>query len=171
MKAEFGFKREQNNTLFYKEYQNDKGIFHFHSQIELYFVDSGEMEICVNGYKRVVKKGEMSVSFSYDAHSYKTPKASKSSVLIIPTYLCEKLVNKIKGKRSTSPFITDKDAVKKIKSCISEMRENIDNEILRLGYIYVILGTVIGNISFKDREKQTDKELSSKILFYINETF
>ena len=45
MHAEFGLKRESDNSLFYKEWKNDNGIFHFHSQIELYFVDEGEMEV------------------------------------------------------------------------------------------------------------------------------
>ena len=171
MKAEFGIKREQNNHLFYKEYRNDKGVFHFHSQIELYFVDDGEMEICVNSYKKTVKKGEMSISLSYDAHSYKTPEASESSVLIIPTYLCEEFINKIKGKRNVNPFITDKEVVKKIKECISVINTNKENDILLLGYIYVILGIIMENISFKEGGKQLDKELSSKILFFINENF
>ena len=47
MQAEFGIKRESNNSLFYKEWQNDKGVFHFHSQIELYFVNDGEMIVSV----------------------------------------------------------------------------------------------------------------------------
>lgn len=171
MRAEFGINRERNNNLFYKEYKNDKGVFHFHSQIELYFVDDGEMEICVNGYKRLVKKGEMSVALSYDAHSYKTPSASRSSVLIIPPFMCEEFMNKIRHKRNNKPFITNTSAVKKIKECVNEINKGNINEIALIGYIYVILGTVMANIGFENVQESVDTELSSKILLYINENF
>ena len=78
MKAMFGIERERHNKLFYKEYKNDKGVFHFHSQIELYFVTEGEMEIYVGNQGRTVCAGEMSVALSYEPHSYKTPESSAS---------------------------------------------------------------------------------------------
>ena len=109
MHAEFGILRERHNKLFYKSYQNDKGAFHFHSQIELYFVDEGEMEVVVNRQRRILKGGEMSVALSFDAHAYKTPEASKSSVLIIPPYICEEFISAIRHKRVTNPFVTDRD--------------------------------------------------------------
>ena len=101
--------------LFYKEYSNDKCVFQFHSHIELYFVDSGEMDFLVNGHHRTLTAGEMSVALPYDSHAYKTPKQSTSSVLIIPLYLCEAFIETIKEKVSSSPFITDLGRVKKVK--------------------------------------------------------
>ena len=47
MHPRFGIERERNNSLFFKKYSNDRCLFHFHSQIELYFVDEGEMD-CPN---------------------------------------------------------------------------------------------------------------------------
>ncbi len=171
MKAEFGINRERNNKLFYKEYQDDKGIFHFHSQIELYFVDEGEMEIYVNNKGKVVHEGEMSVALSYDAHSYKTPSHSKSSVFIIPIYMCEEFVKAIEHKRVTNPFITDKIVVSKIKSLVKEIDFTATNEIKLTGYIYLILGLVMENIGFEPSQELLNPDLSSKILFYINENF
>lgn len=171
MKAEFGISRERHNKLFYEEYQNDNGIFHFHSQIELYFVDDGEMEIIVNNHRRVLKKGEMSVALSYDAHAYKTLKASKSSVLIIPPYMCEEFIEAIKNKRVSNPFICKKEAVEKIKSCIAEINSAGINEIKLAGYVYVILGIVMESICFESSETPLDPDLSSRILFYINKNY
>ena len=59
MKAGFGLKREMNNKLFYNDVKNDNGVFHFHSQIELYFITDGEMEVSINDQRRILKKGEM----------------------------------------------------------------------------------------------------------------
>lgn len=171
MKAEFGINRERYNKLFYKEYKNDKGIFHFHSQIELYFVDEGEMEIYVNDNGMLVKEGEMSVALSYDAHSYKTPNSSRSSVFIIPVYMCEEFIKAIECKRVTKPFITDKEVVSKIKSLIKEIDFDTINEIKMTGYIYLILGMVMENICFEATQDILNPDLSSKILLHINENF
>ncbi len=170
MKAKFGIERERHNKLFYKEYNNDKGIFHFHSQIELYFVTGGEMEIYVGNQGRCVKAGEMSVALSYEPHSYKTPVESTSKVFIIPAYLCEEFINLIGNKRATNPFITDKETVALIGSMVDEAR-NASNEIKKTGYIYVILGLLMDYICLEVKDAPLDTELSSRILFYINENF
>ena len=56
MQAIFGINREKNNKLFYHEYENSRGVFHFHSQIELCFVDEGELDVVVNGHRKRLKK-------------------------------------------------------------------------------------------------------------------
>lgn len=172
MQPQFGIERERHNKLFWKHYQNDKGVLHFHSQIELYFVDEGEMEVFVNNHRKILKGGEMSVALSYDAHSYRTPKTSKSSVFIIPAYLCEEFLAVIKDKEVSDPFICNIETVKKIKSYLRELQTKSVNSIEQLGYIYVILGIIMDSICFESNEKKpVDTQLSSRILFYINENY
>jgi len=171
MQARFGIERERYNKLYYKDYTNDKGIFHFHSQIELYMITDGEMEVCVNSCRRLLKKGEMSVALSYDAHAYRTPDESKSSVLIIPLYMCEEFNTAIKHKRVTNPFICNAKAVEKIRNCAMEIRRDDINEVELMGYIYVILGIVMDNIGFEETAGSPDHSLSSRILFYISENY
>lgn len=171
MQANFNIDRERNNRLFYKEYKNDKCIFQFHSQIELYFVDEGEMEFVVNNHRRTLQSGEMSVALSYDSHAYRTPVYSRSSVFIIPIYMCESFIQATKNKKATYPFILDKDIVKKIKEYINELRLEDINEIKKIGYIHLILGIIIDNIFFENSESVIDTALSSRLLFYINESF
>lgn len=171
MEAVFRIEREKQNYLFYKEYQNDKAIFGFHSHLELYFVDEGEMDITVNSYQRRLKKDEMCVVLSFDAHCYQTPKASRSRVLIIPTYLCTEFMETIKNKRVVSPFIYDQKIVRKIKEHIAELNNCADNEIKRQGYIYVILGLVMENISFEETRENLDSKLASRLLLYVNDHF
>ena len=80
MQPKFNIDRERHNQLFYKEYTNDKCVFQFHSHIELYFVEEGQMDFLVGGHHRTLSAGEMSVALSYESHAYKTPQYSKSSV-------------------------------------------------------------------------------------------
>lgn len=171
MQAKFGIERERHNKLYFASYENDSGAFHFHSQIELYFVDDGEMEAVINNCRRILKKGEMSVALSFDAHAYRTPLKSKSSVLIIPPYLCEEFITAINHKKATYPFITDAETVKKIKSYYKKIAEGGLNEVELKGYIYVILGTVMEHIDFSFKGTETEPELASKLLLYINENY
>lgn len=171
MQAKFNIDRERHNKLFYKEYTNDSCVFQFHSHLELYFVDDGEMEFFVNNHRRVLKKGEMSVALSYDTHAYKTPSYSKSSVLIIPTYMCENFIVATEHKKTSYPFICDTQTVSKIKGYIDEMKKDGVSELRLHGYIYVILGIIMESIFFESSDASVDTQLSSRILFYINENF
>ena len=171
MHAEFGLKREANDNLFYKEWKNDKGPFHFHSQIELYFVDEGEMDVTVGNLSRRLCAGEMSVALSFVPHGYANPRSSASGALIIPTRMCEEFVNETKEKRVKNPFITDKLAVQKIRSFVKELTREGINKIERDGYIYVILGMLSDILSFEKAKEPLDSALSSRVLFYINENF
>lgn len=171
MQAIFGLTREQHNRLYFNEYTNDSGILHFHSPIELYFVDGGEMEIFVNDKRRILCEGEMSVALSFDAHAYATLGSSRSSVLIIPSYMCEEFSQAVSHKRAVSPFICDKEVVKSIKDCFAKIKESADNPIKMRGYIYVILGIIMEHIGLESVDEPLDSKLSSRLLFYINENY
>ena len=171
MQPIFNIVRERDNKLFYKSYTNDKTVLQFHSQIELYFVDDGQMDFWVNGHYKRLSAGEMSVALSYDSHAYKTPEYSRSSVLIIPPHVCEEFILATKGKKATNPFICDKAAVAKIKECYGEIKREGIGKIEQLGYIYVILGIVMERVFLEQTDSVSDPALSSKILFYINENF
>ena len=54
----FNVNRERNNTLFCRSYRNDYGTFSFHSQVELYFIDEGEMEVWAGDQHRLLKAGK-----------------------------------------------------------------------------------------------------------------
>lgn len=171
MNAVFRTDREKQDFLFYKEYQNDSAIFGFHSQVELYFIDDGEMDITVNSHHKRLKKGEMCVALSFDAHGYSTPEFSKSSVLIIPTHLCTEFIENIRDKHSTYPFICNKEVVSEIKEHVKKLNSCGENDIKRQGYIYVILGLVAENIYFENNSSSVDTALSSKLLMYIEKNF
>ena len=169
MQARFNIDRERQNQIFYKEYMNDKCSFQFHSQIELYFVNDGEMDFTVNNHRRMLKKGEMSVSLSYDTHAYSTPEHSESSVFIIPVHMCEAFISATKNKKPKNPFICDADTVEHIKSLVEQIRRPDINEIEQKGYIYVILGILADRLFLTDSDTETDPTLSSRILRYIHE--
>ena len=79
MHPRFYVEREKEQDVFCKDYVNGTGYLGFHSSIELYFVEEGEMEVFINNQKKILTKDQMSVALSFDVHTYKTIKNSKSS--------------------------------------------------------------------------------------------
>ena len=171
MQAEFGLKREHNNALYYNSCKNDHGVFHFHSQIELYFVDEGEMEVLINDRRCLMKAGEMSVALSFVPHGYSTPSSSRSSYIVIPTHMCNEFVAATRDKRIENPFIHDKETVARIRHCYDMIRRDGINEVEKQGYIYVMLGIIMDCMSFQSSAALIAPELSSKILLYIGENY
>ena len=171
MESQFGIERERINSLYYTQFTNDRGNCHFHSQIELCFVDEGRMDITVNGQRKRLKAGEMSVALSYDAHIYTTVGSSKSSILVIPSYLCEVFLSAVERKRLITPFICDPGVVSTIKSYVQEIRQEGINEVKLHGYINVILGLILDNISLTEVQTPIDNDLSTQLLFYLNENY
>jgi len=171
MHAHFNVERERYNKLFYKSYQNDKGALHFHSQIEIYFVDDGQMEVFVDGQRKLLSAGQISVALSYQPHSYRTPVASRSGVLIIPPNLCEEFVNAMRHRQLSSPFLSDPELCNQIRMYYERICTPGTNRIRQLGYIYVILGLLWDLTEQRQETPVNDPELSSRLLLHINEHF
>lgn len=171
MQPQFNLQRERTKNITFARYRNDKCLFQFHSQLEIYFVDEGEMDIFVAGKRRRLTTGQVSVALSYDTHEYKTPEASRSAVLLIPQDHCEDFLVKIKGKRLRSPFITDRDVCERLRRYYFLLRESGDNLLKKKGYLYVILGIILDSVELEDNDTPFDTSLASRVLFHIAENF
>lgn len=174
MQIHFDIEREQSRELF-KEFVNDNidGQCHcnFHSQIELYFVDEGQIDAFVNHQHRLLKKDQMAVALSYDPHLFHTVGYSKSSILVIPPDLCREFTLAVQQKQVKNPFICDETTVKRIKSFVAAIKTDNSNEVKLRGYLYVVLGIVLENIFLECTDIPVDAELSSKLLLYLSQNF
>lgn len=170
MHASFGIERELQNEFRLIEYENGNGDFHFHSQIEICIVNEGKLEALVNNKTKILKKGEISVALIYDTHSYIPLNYSKFTVLIIPLHMCDKFVSAVQHKRIINPFICNLSAIKKVKAYLEEFKKET-NEIKKNGYIYLILGTIMENLSFDSHTEPAETDLLSRLLMYIHENY
>ena len=171
MHARFGEKRESDNTLFFHEWENDKGVFQFHSQIELYFVLDGEMDAFIGDRYQRLTAGEMSVALSYTPHGYVTPDSSRSAALIIPTYICEEFVKATSEKRAHDPFIRDKEKVADIYALAKKIDDPTIGEIEKKGYVYVILGRVLAALELVGESESVDTGFLPRLLNYVGKNF
>lgn len=166
MQAQFNLKREQNNHLICAPVHNPRCALHFHSHIELYLILSGEVEVFINDRCRVLHAGELSVALSYDAHSYYGVTEANAIYLIIPTDLCGEFLSQLRRKQFQTPFMDEKDVFDKIYACCREI-QSCENELTKLGYVYVILGTLLGQMHPKEQSEPIPIELSSELFQHI----
>ena len=171
MQARFNVERERANALFYKSYKNDFCLFQFHSQIEIYFVDEGEMDMLVDGVQERLVAPAVSVALGYVTHAYHTPDASRSSVLLIPAHLCEEFSQAVKDKKLASPYIKSPEAYRQLRECYDALRASEGNRIKQLGYIYTILGILLDKTELVDLGEGIDTDLAQRILMYIDGSF
>jgi AraC-like DNA-binding protein len=129
------------------------------------------MDITVGGRHRLLGAGEISVALGYESHVYRTPEASRSSVLLIPPYMCEEFIAATNGKRLESPFITEPEVTAEIRRYYAALKEEGVGKIRQIGYIYTMLGIILDNVRLVDEKEPVDTDLGSRMLFYINENY
>ncbi len=171
MQARFNVSREKNNLLISKRYKNDFCHFQFHSQIEIYAVTEGEMQMFVDNKRKTLHAGEFSVALSYIGHDYKTQKFSRSFSILIPVHYCEEFLAEIEGKKLESPFFDDEELFEKLAECSNILREANTSTVTKLGFTNYVLGLILEKSKFVDTKKPTNNNLITKILFYLNENY
>lgn len=170
MQAQFHLLREQANNLEYSRQQNPNVSMHFHSQIEIYLILEGQVEVCINDRHTVLGPGEMSVAFSYDAHSYRTIQPAECLFLVIPTDLCGEFRSLFTGKHTGNPFIRNPKAFETVRHAIETLLDGANDLIVR-GYIYLTLGTLYDHLSFESGPEGQDPRATAQMLIYINDHF
>lgn len=170
MQAEFLLITEKSDALTISEVENRKYRLHFHSNIELCLVLEGEIEVWINDQHRTLRQGELSVAWSYDAHAYRTPTHSVSLSTIIPPRLYHEFLPLLANRHTRDSFVGDPVLFETIRSCVRAAAAS-DDELVRKGYVYVILGTLLSHMHPKAEAPPTDPQLSSGVLLYLNEHF
>ena len=172
MIARLDLRREQCKSLDLVQRRNLDVTFHFHSPIEICYVQKGALDVYIDDRHTVLREGELSVALSYAAHCYRTVgESSEALVMIIPPNLCPEFISLIEKQRAINPFIRDPKATTTIMECYHEMESGSSNKIKTIGYTNVILGTIMEHVGFEAAPSDMNTLLSSRILMYINEHY
>lgn len=140
--------------------------FHFHSQLELYLIESGEVDVWINQKRRRLHTGEMAVSLSYDAHQYEPAGHAVICYLTVPAHICGEWA----GKQIFDPFLSDPVLFKGVRQCC-EVIEQRRNPLLTEGSARVAFGLLMEGLQFAPRETAAETDEISKILLYLQEHF
>ena len=146
---------------------------HFHTQVEIICVVSGDIEVNINGDCRVLSGGYVGVSGSLDVHSYKklTPDALPY-VLIVPSKYLGKFET-LTGKKIIKDHFFGGRGYEDIKRLFEVGREyNNKNELVVSGVIDAVLGVAAQNLTFMTGdEPKIDTDVMRDALMYIYENY
>lgn len=143
---------------------------HFHSNIEIVYLMEGELDVTINGISKKLSAGCVSVSNSYDIHSYHTPSYSKSKILIIPTDIVKSFSTMSQTLTFAYPFLDVCEETEDIDHATDQLIHFNDtrDSMTAKGHIYVVLGTLISKLGFVNRLVESNSEtLMRSILIYL----
>ena len=81
--------RDYTTTVHYNVGVNNS-IYHFHQQLELLYVEQGEVEVTINDKKQTITKGQLVIADSFYNHQFLHKENSISHCLIIPVQYLKK---------------------------------------------------------------------------------
>lgn len=147
-------------------------LAHYHDSLEFFFVSEGEVEIVVNGYKRVVSCGEIFFANGYDIHSYYGTNC-KGYALVFAKEYCRLF---LEDGETFNNFITpNKNCFDKIYGKIDEFyRSYGDNKVNKLlieSLAAYILGVLTENVEKVEIVRNKSQEMMVSVMEYINENY
>lgn len=143
---------------------------HFHSTIELVYVESGAISAMHNGMTALVSAGHLIVNSSYVVHSYDTPDTSRIIVCTIPL----SAVPSLRGQLARSWFaqsIVDVRGMKECKRILSMMADpaNKHNTIFLHAMAEALLAFLIDRIGLVENKADDESDLIKRILIYLQD--
>ncbi len=162
--------RDYTTTIHHSVGKNDS-LLHFHHQLELLYIEEGEVMVIVNDEKRTLTKGQLVIIDSFDNHQYIHKEDAISRCLIIPVHYLKRYTTILANKSIKEHFITNEEQAQKIYQkmldVVSVMNEN---ELILEGNILILLGTIIENNLIPNSNK-TSYDLVKNILLYIEDNY
>lgn len=149
---------------------NDYCVPHFHSTIELSYVESGELSVLQDGVLRQVPAGHLIVNSSYMVHGYSTPKASRSIVCTIPLSTVPKLRPALR-QHAFAQSVVDARSMKECRRILRMMADpsNAANTSFISSLGEALLAFLVEKIGLKENTSDAESDLIKRILIYLQE--
>lgn len=162
--------RDYTTTIYHNVGQNDS-ILHFHHQLELLYVEKGEVDVVVGEEETTLSEGQLAIIDSFDNHKFTHKDGSVSRCMSIPVHFLKRYTNILNNKSIRNHFITDTVKAHKIYNIILNVVNSLNsNELILEGNIQILLGTIIDDNLIVDNNK-TSYDLVKNILLYIEDNY
>lgn len=177
MQAFFEIVRDEDAAFYCLTHRNNRCSPHFHSNIEIAYVTSGNFKVTINGVEEILGPGDVSIAAGYDVHSYDTPDESEIKLLLIPVNFVPSFNHLIGSAVFKSHFLKGGLRSKAIFEAISRLEEfsSSKDSIIVKGYLYAILGYLIEQLGICESSESSGDVNSlgpiRDILLYIEENY
>lgn len=144
---------------------------HFHSNIEVIYVLDGHATAIINKRKYELKKDYICLILSYEEHEFIVDNYCNCFSLSVPEFLVGSFLGLVNKKSLFSNVMIPNEYSTIIESCFRNLLLP-NHPLASKGYIYTILGNILGSISLVDTVVSTQgKNIVMKAIEYINSNF
>ena len=154
---------------------------HLHAQLELLYVEDGEIENTINGCTRLLKSGDLSVSFPNSVHSYHTPTGQTNThciIVILNLALMGDFINTLLKFHPKDPFVNrdqlHKDVPYAINTLIEEYNYAPDRPVcspIGKAYTQIIISRLLQQMELITNTDADYFDIIYKIIHFINENY
>lgn len=142
MEVYFEAFRDRDNQIHIIPLRGKRFEAHFHSNIEVMYVASGEMEVSIGGEKRTLSEGAVAVAESYVVHSLSASQDSDIRVAIIPVIRVPDYGLIHRNLTYATPFLEHSPYNESIGSLFRsfENHRRDSSPMIGKGFAYLLLG-------------------------------
>ncbi len=153
---------------------------HLHAQLELLYVEEGEIEITVNGCTHLMKRGGLCVLFPNSVHSYHTPSQERMNciIVILNLALAGDFINTLLKFHPKDPFINRENLHKDVPYAIDTLCEeytHVGNQPVCTpickAYIQIIISRLLQQVELVTNTDVNYFDIIFDIINYINENY
>lgn len=170
-KAYYEKQADEKDYFYFNLDKNNHCLAHFHKNNEILFVKSGKHKVGINGIERILTKGEIAFSSSYDIHYYNCDIESEVYILLFGSDFYNRFYREY-NKRFGNFLTVQEKTTKQIFSLLFSFynQKNELNKLMINGYIDLILGLMANNYELFPIV-QDNNNIVVEILTYINDNY
>ena len=170
MQQYYELERDENPRAMAWPADNNHFITHFHSTIELAYVESGVICAIQDGVSHHVPAGHLIVNSSYMLPSYSTPEKSRIIICTIPLGAVPSLQQAL-SQRQFAKGVVDARRMKECRRIIRMMADpqNRDNEIFVNAMGEALTALLVQKIGLRENTADAESDLMKRILIYLQE--
>lgn len=174
------FYENRMEDLFIFRSENLDFLPHLHAQLELLYVEDGEIEVTANGCTKLLKSGNLSVAFPNSVHSYHTPADTNAHciIVILNLTLVGDLINTLLKFHPKYPFINKdqlhKDVIYAINTLIDEYNNAPDCSVctpICKAYTQIIISRFLQQMELVKNTDANYFDIMYEIIHFINENY
>ena len=129
---------------------NNYNAPHFHSALELLYVEQGALTATINGQVHQVEKDSLILVPNYNIHSYATPEASLTTLLVVPLQFIKTFETVFKEKTFVE-HVYRGESLPELLHAMKQLNKAIKTPNFHVvkGYVYVILGILTEQVKME----------------------
>ena len=143
----------------------------FHTHAEIIYIISGEVTMSIDGARRTLTAGQLSICFPYSMHEYERSDDSKILLVLFSAGATGFFEQDLLTKRPIVPYIDDATGIYAALCKILEFWEKgAGCEKTAMAYLSAATGEILSKLELYDIES-TDTGTIQKILIYLSDNF